>query len=175
MINMIICQMINAIICQMIYAIICQMIDMIICQMINAIICQMMNAIICQMNAVSNAKSTFGYLLRGEIWLDNLASKNEWYDISLRDPLSLLPVAGAGWVRAAGPGWVRASGGTRRQWLLAQATGPQAMAVSPRPGTRQWPRAAGRFGRLTMQAAMAVVLAKRWPYVRGVEMAVTKL
>ena len=39
---------------------------------------------------------TFGYLLRGEIWLDNVASKNEWYNYkssSQRDPLSLSPPA----------------------------------------------------------------------------------
>ena len=36
---------------------------------------------------------TFGYLLRGEIWFDNLASKNEWYkSSSQRDPLSLSPL-----------------------------------------------------------------------------------
>ena len=35
---------------------------------------------------------TFGYLLRGEIWLDKLASKNKWYkSSSQRDPLSLSP------------------------------------------------------------------------------------
>ena len=80
-------------------------------------------------------------------------------------------------MRSAGPGRVRASGtgGARRRCLLA--TGPsdhreskaRQPAITVEPGDCHVKICA----KFNMQAAMAVVLAKRWPYVRGVEMAVT--
>ena len=76
---------------------------------------------------------TFGYLLRGEIWLDNLASKNEWYNYkssSQRDPLSLSRVRG-GWGRRVRAGWWPVAGPLgdgcwprdRGPWVRGQASG----------------------------------------------------
>ena len=52
----------------------------------------------CIIQYINIIDKTFGYLLRGEIWLDtvgNLASKNQWYkSSSQRDPLSLSRVRG---------------------------------------------------------------------------------